>query len=221
MRSHRPTRSARPASTAAPQLAAALLDRAHRLGIRVAFVAGDEVYGGRELRCRIRQCGMGYVVAGRANHIVTVPVLDVRASPAVPADRRRGRPLAHRGRPPARQAEHRPRRRAGHPLEVLAPLDHTLPARLHLPRCRYRPAAPAGHQLRTGRRTDPDHRPGTATAPARHRHPAAPPGPSPSDALYSCRINGSLEMAAASGRDEAYPAVDFEISGRFTGPDDL
>ena len=33
-----------------PQLAGALLDRAHALGIRAAFVAGDEVYGGRELR---------------------------------------------------------------------------------------------------------------------------------------------------------------------------
>ena len=34
-----------------PQLASALLDRAHALGIRAAFVAlRDEVYGGRELR---------------------------------------------------------------------------------------------------------------------------------------------------------------------------
>jgi SRSO17 transposase len=55
-----------------PQLADALLDRAHRLGIRAAFVAGDEVYGGRELRRRIRQRGMGYVMAVRANHMVTV-----------------------------------------------------------------------------------------------------------------------------------------------------
>jgi SRSO17 transposase len=54
-----------------PQLAGALLDRAHRLGIRAAFVAGDEVYGGRELRRGIRQRGMGYVMAVRANHAVT------------------------------------------------------------------------------------------------------------------------------------------------------
>src|SRR5271166_1198000 len=53
------------------QLAGALLDRAHRLGIRAAFVAGDEVYGGRELRRGIRQRGMGYVMAVRANHVVT------------------------------------------------------------------------------------------------------------------------------------------------------
>jgi SRSO17 transposase len=54
-----------------PQLAAGLLDRAHCLGIRAAFVAGDEVYSGRELRCGIRQRGMGYVLAVRANHAVT------------------------------------------------------------------------------------------------------------------------------------------------------
>jgi SRSO17 transposase len=54
-----------------PQLASALLDRAHALGIRAAFVAGDEVYGGRELRRSIRQRGMGYVLAVRANHVVT------------------------------------------------------------------------------------------------------------------------------------------------------
>ena len=55
-----------------PQLAGALPDRAQSLGIRAAFVAGDEVYGGRELRRSIRQRGMGYVMAVRANHSVTV-----------------------------------------------------------------------------------------------------------------------------------------------------
>jgi SRSO17 transposase len=54
-----------------PQLAGALLDRAHRVGIRAAFVAGDQVYGGRELRRSIRQRGMGYVLAVRANHTVS------------------------------------------------------------------------------------------------------------------------------------------------------
>ncbi len=54
-----------------PQLAGALLDRAHRLGIHATFVAGDEVYGGRQLRRGIRQRGMGYVMAVRANHTVT------------------------------------------------------------------------------------------------------------------------------------------------------
>ena len=56
---------------ARPQLAAALLEHAQSLGIRGAFVAGDEVYGGRELRRGIRQRGMGYVLAVRANHVVT------------------------------------------------------------------------------------------------------------------------------------------------------
>ena len=54
-----------------PQLASALLDRAQSLGIGAAFVAGDEVYGGRELRRGIRQRGMGYVLAVRANHALT------------------------------------------------------------------------------------------------------------------------------------------------------
>jgi SRSO17 transposase len=51
-----------------PQLASDLLDHAQSLGIRAAFVTGDEVYGGRELRRSIRQRGMGYVLAVRANH---------------------------------------------------------------------------------------------------------------------------------------------------------
>jgi SRSO17 transposase len=54
-----------------PQLASALLARAQSLGIRAAFVVGDEVYGGRQLRRGIRQHGMGYVMTVRANHIVT------------------------------------------------------------------------------------------------------------------------------------------------------
>jgi SRSO17 transposase len=54
-----------------PQPAAGLPDRAQSLGIRAAFVAGDEVYGGRELRRSIRQRQMGYVLAVRANHAVT------------------------------------------------------------------------------------------------------------------------------------------------------
>ena len=54
-----------------PQLAEGLLDRAQSLEIRAGFVAGDEVYGGRQLRRGIRQRGMGYVLAVRANHTVT------------------------------------------------------------------------------------------------------------------------------------------------------
>jgi SRSO17 transposase len=54
-----------------PQLAGSLIERAQSLGIRATFVAGDEVYGGRELRPGIRQRGMGYVTAVRANHALT------------------------------------------------------------------------------------------------------------------------------------------------------
>jgi SRSO17 transposase len=58
-------------SATKPQLAGGLLDRAHARGIRAAFVAGDEVYGGRELRRSIRQRGIGYVMAVRSSHVVT------------------------------------------------------------------------------------------------------------------------------------------------------
>ena len=55
-----------------PQLAGTLLERAHERGIRAAFVAGDEVYGGRELRRAIRSRGMGYMLAVRASHTLTI-----------------------------------------------------------------------------------------------------------------------------------------------------
>jgi SRSO17 transposase len=54
-----------------PQLADRLLGCAHTRGFRAAFVTGDEVYGGRELRHGIRQRSMGYVMAVRANHTMT------------------------------------------------------------------------------------------------------------------------------------------------------
>src|SRR5262249_59846369 len=50
-----------------PELAGALLQRAHERGIRAPFVAGDEVYGGRGLRRAIRAPGMGDVLAVRAH----------------------------------------------------------------------------------------------------------------------------------------------------------
>ena len=55
-----------------PQQAGSLIERAHFRGIGAAFVAGDEVYGGRQPRRGIRQRGMGYVMAVRANHTLTV-----------------------------------------------------------------------------------------------------------------------------------------------------
>lgn len=55
-----------------PQLAAALLQHARGQGIRAGFIAGDEVYGGHELRKAIRGHGTGYVLAVRSNCQVTV-----------------------------------------------------------------------------------------------------------------------------------------------------
>jgi SRSO17 transposase len=56
-----------------PQLAGELLQHAHDRGIRAGFVAGDEVYGGLDLRRGIRERGAGYVLAVRSNHSVTLP----------------------------------------------------------------------------------------------------------------------------------------------------
>ena len=56
-----------------PQLAGDLLQHAHDQGIRAGFVAGDEVYGGRDLRKSIRARGTGYVLAVRSNYAVNLP----------------------------------------------------------------------------------------------------------------------------------------------------
>jgi SRSO17 transposase len=56
-----------------PELAGGLLQQAHARGIRAAFTAGDEVYGGTGLRKSIRELGYGYVTAVRSNHAVTLP----------------------------------------------------------------------------------------------------------------------------------------------------
>src|SRR5262249_50114423 len=118
-------------------------------------------------------------------HAVLLPVLDARAGPAVQADRHRIGQMADRRRSPAQQAGGRPGRRAGDPLEVLAPLDRALPARLPLPRGRGSPATRPRRPLRPRRRTDPRHRPRAAAAPAWHRHPAARARPGPPAALVS------------------------------------
>src|SRR5580658_8945263 len=55
-----------------PQLAGHLLQHAHDRGIRAAFVAGDEMYGGFDLRKSIRERGTGYVLAVRSNYMVTM-----------------------------------------------------------------------------------------------------------------------------------------------------
>jgi SRSO17 transposase len=56
-----------------PQLAGGLLQHAHDRGIRAGFIAGDEVYGGRDLRTGIRERGTGYVLAVRSNYTVMLP----------------------------------------------------------------------------------------------------------------------------------------------------
>jgi SRSO17 transposase len=56
-----------------PELAGRLLQHAHDQGIRAAFIAGDEVYGGLDLRKGIRERGAGYVLAVRSNYMVTLP----------------------------------------------------------------------------------------------------------------------------------------------------
>lgn len=56
-----------------PQLAGDMLEAAHNSGVRAAWVAADEVYGGRELRGRIRTLGYGYAIAVPASHRVTTP----------------------------------------------------------------------------------------------------------------------------------------------------
>jgi SRSO17 transposase len=57
-----------------PQLAADLLTRARAAGLPARWVAGDEVYGGRDLRIRIRELGYDYAVAVPATHRVSTPI---------------------------------------------------------------------------------------------------------------------------------------------------
>jgi SRSO17 transposase len=55
-----------------PRLAGDLLQHARDRGIRAGFTVVDEVYGGLDLRKRIRERGTGYVMAVRSNCTVTV-----------------------------------------------------------------------------------------------------------------------------------------------------
>jgi len=56
-----------------PQLAATMLERAREAGMPARWVAADEVYGGRDLRTRMRELGYDYAVAVPASHRVTTP----------------------------------------------------------------------------------------------------------------------------------------------------
>src|SRR5690242_19391296 len=54
-----------------PQLAAMLLERARDRGLPARWVAAGEVYGGRDLRMRIRELGYDYTMAVQSGHYVT------------------------------------------------------------------------------------------------------------------------------------------------------
>ncbi|MGI5142778.1 IS701 family transposase [Streptomyces sp. CA-106110] len=56
-----------------PQLAAGMLRRARTLGVEARWLAGDEVYGGRDLRRCARELAFDYAVAVRADHTVATP----------------------------------------------------------------------------------------------------------------------------------------------------
>lgn len=58
---------------AKPQLAAAMLRRVRAPGVPARRLAGDEVYGGRDLRRCARERAFDYAVAVRADHTVATP----------------------------------------------------------------------------------------------------------------------------------------------------
>ena len=58
---------------AKPQLAATMLERAREARTPARWVAADEVYGGHDLRTRIRELSYDYTVAVPASHRVTSP----------------------------------------------------------------------------------------------------------------------------------------------------
>src|SRR5690606_29754363 len=57
-----------------PQLAAAVLRRVRDLDIPARWLAGDEVYGGVELRRTVRMLSFDYVLAVRSDHRVDTAV---------------------------------------------------------------------------------------------------------------------------------------------------
>lgn len=51
----------------------AMLHRAHAAGVRASFFTGDEVYSANVLRTTCRTLGLGYAVAVRTSHHLTLP----------------------------------------------------------------------------------------------------------------------------------------------------
>ena len=182
-----------------PRLADGLLQHAHGRGIRAGFVAGDEVYGGLDLRKGICRRGFGYVMAVRSNHTVTLPSgrrLTVKnaaklVEPGMWQRMRTGQaakggrdyhwamteitpdgiPPRARSPPPAPPPLHRHR-------QLLPVLD---PAPGHAGQARRRRRRPPARPRRQRRRTRAHlrHRPRAAATPPRNRHPRTPPRQAP------------------------------------------
>jgi hypothetical protein len=105
-----------------PQLAAAMLHRARRLGLVARWFTGDEVYGSLELRRTARTPGFDYALAPRADHRASTAVGRFRATelaakvPARPSMRTPHRPVRTRcTAPPCRKRTVTARRTAPHP----------------------------------------------------------------------------------------------------------
>lgn len=58
-------------SATKPRLAAGMLERARALGVHARWMAGDEVYGGREPRLAARRLGFDYTMAVKTDHRAT------------------------------------------------------------------------------------------------------------------------------------------------------
>jgi SRSO17 transposase len=162
-----------------PELAGRLLQHAHDLSIRVGFIAGDEVYGGLDLRRGIRERGTGYVLAVRSNHMATLPsgrrlTVKTAAGLVKPGMWQRMRTgsatkgakdyhwamieITPGGTPDGQHDGHavgrRAGRRPGHHLDLLVPVDRDQPAGLRLPR-RRRGLAAHSRRPRRHPRADP------------------------------------------------------------------
>jgi SRSO17 transposase len=174
-----------------PQLAARMLTHAHGREIRAAFVAGDEVYGGRDLRACIRGLDMGYVMAVKHDHTVTLGPRATTARKAVRLIPNRGWQRIRTGTKGVRSYDWamlaitpddtpgdrgRVRRPAGapaplHPRTVLLPLLHHRPGAAGPPGCHRNPPLedrnrpqlppPATDGARRRNRREADRRPGS------------------------------------------------------------
>src|SRR5690606_17638006 len=116
---------------------------------------------------------------------VVLPLLEPAPGAAGPPDSRRHVQMAHRRRSSTCQADLRPGRRTGHPLALLAPLEHHGLARLRLHRRGHRLPASTLRSPRRASRPGRHRHPRTAPPTARRRHPRPTTGPrAPSDLVH-------------------------------------